>query len=247
MHAETHSLSLQEEIPELSMNFNQSHISELWLLASWLHICHICSNFTTLLLISNQPKGLSRSKWTRGIFSPFIFFKLFSKNSNSKRKTQEALEPSSPVILLPGCNLRRCTKHVQSEQIEMSVSIPQAWNKLSRKVIFKIFGIGHVVLNPQVKSMVLVLVLGYKTAHWGTVGRKSLFSVSTTHNRSPMAEISASCLCHLWPWGSRVFKPLFWLVRADSEDAVPDHWGSLCQASKCLLCPWEGSLNVFYD
>lgn len=81
------------------------------------------------------------------------------------------------------------------------------------------------LFQTQVRSA-LSLSAGYKTAHWGTVRRKCSFSDSVTQ-----AEATLIPVCGIWAWCLHVFKQNFLPLRADSEDSVPDQWGSprLCQ------------------
>ena len=171
-------------------------------------------------------------------FLPFIFFKPLSKNSKrglkKKKKANnnnQKLESSSLLTLLPECNLRRCTKNVKNEQIGMSVSVLQGWDGLTRRWSLKCLGLTVLLLT--LRAMVLVLILGCKTAHWSTLGRKSLFSDSTSTAEAPMAEASLWPVCAISGLGafmsssrSSDWSRLIWRILTTKD--------ALCQARKCL-------------
>lgn len=215
----------------------ESLVSEPW---PWPFVGIAFVTSIVILLHHCQSKGLSGSKWTSDVFPPLYLLQTFvqeqQKGVKKKKKANnnnQKLESSSLFTLLPECNLRRCTKNVKNEQIGMSVSVLQGWDGLTRRWSLKCLGLTVLLLT--LRAMVLVLILGCKTAHWSTLGRKSFFSDPTSTAEAPMAEASLWPVCAISGLGafmssshSSAWSRLIWRTEFLTTKDV------LCQARKCL-------------
>lgn len=212
----------------------ESHLRARTLGFGWHHLYHIYSDF----IISLSAK---RTQWVqvnqRCISSPLSSSNLCLRIA----KGVGELTTTTRSWSLHPC-LLYCLKVIWGDPLKMSKMNRLEWvfhsfrdetDSPGGRRSLKCSGLTMLLLT--LRAMVLILILGCKTARWGTLARKSLFSDSASTAEAPRAETSLLPVWAISGLGaftsssrSSDWSRLIWRIEfLTTKDA-------LCQAGKCL-------------